>query len=199
MPVQRKQFGRRGLNQQGPTQWGSSQNEYSGNNAYASTAGAYAHAGGAAALQVAGDSGVSVTDAALQFLGFFFSFKGRIGRLGYWAISTFNSIVSVAIIFGFYASLGLNFENEAEAKRILADSSFFTVWLTVLPFFVSNVSVQVRRFHDRDVSGKWMLLWFIPIIGTILSICQGFANMFFAGTRGSNRFDTPQSQAHVFD
>ncbi|GAB2185740.1 DUF805 domain-containing protein [Roseibium sp. LAB1] len=198
MAVQRKQFGKRGLNQQGPGQWGPSQNAYSGNDAYASAAGSYARAGGAAA-QVSGESGLSIIDAALQFLGFFFSFNGRIGRLGYWAIGTFNTIVSAAIVFGFFASLGLNFDNEAEARRILADSSVFTLWLTLLPFFVSNISVQVRRFHDRDVSGMWMLAWFIPIIGTLLTICQGFANMFFAGTPGPNRFDTPQSQAHIFD
>ncbi len=47
--------------------------------------------------------------------------------------------------------------------------------------------------------GYWLLVWFIPIVGSLFALCQGFANMFFSGTQGPNRFDTPQSQAHIFD
>ncbi len=198
MPVQRKQFGKRGLDLQGQGQWGPSQNGYSGNNSYASSAGGYARAGGVA-VQVAGDSSLSIIDAVMQFLGFFFSFNGRIGRLGYWGIGTFNLIMMVAVIFAYFTAIENEIQYYANADELLASGSGLTMWLLILPFSISNLSVQVRRFHDRDVSGYWLLVWFIPIVGSLFALCQGFANMFFSGTQGPNRFDTPQSQAHIFD
>ena len=50
--------------------------------------------------------------------------------------------------------------------------------------FLPNLAVSVRRLHDIDKSGWWVLLSFIPVIGTIILIiwfCK-------AGTPGPNRF-----------
>ncbi|EAV43241.1 hypothetical protein SIAM614_05643 [Stappia aggregata IAM 12614] len=198
MPAQRKQFGRRGLDRQVPSQWGPNQSSYSSNDGYAATAGAYARAGGAA-IQVAGDSGGSLIDAVMQCLGLFFSFKGRTGRLGYWGIGTFNLVMMMAVLFAYLTAIQDELQNYANSDELLASGSVLTMWLLILPFFVSNLAVQVRRFHDRDVSGYWLLVWFIPIVGSFFALVQGFANMFFSGTPGPNQYDTPQSQAHIFD
>jgi uncharacterized membrane protein YhaH (DUF805 family) len=52
--------------------------------------------------------------------------------------------------------------------------------VTLLP----NVAVGVRRLHDTDRTGWWLLLVFIPLIGAIILIVW-FCTM---GTRGYNRF-----------
>jgi uncharacterized membrane protein YhaH (DUF805 family) len=44
--------------------------------------------------------------------------------------------------------------------------------------------VQVRRFHDQDKSGWFVLLSLIPFLGAIIVLVF----MFLEGTKGPNRF-----------
>jgi uncharacterized membrane protein YhaH (DUF805 family) len=54
----------------------------------------------------------------------------------------------------------------------------------VLALFIPTLAVQVRRFHDQDKSGWFVLLQFIPYAGGIIMIVF----MCIEGTRGPNRF-----------
>ena len=60
-------------------------------------------------------------------------------------------------------------------------------WLTLLfalGTFVPYLAVAVRRLHDTDRSGWWLLLGLLPVIGGIIL----FVFMVMGGTRGPNRF-----------
>jgi uncharacterized membrane protein YhaH (DUF805 family) len=47
------------------------------------------------------------------------------------------------------------------------------------------LALQVKRWHDRDKSGWWVLIAFIPIIGAFWVLIEcGFLD----GTPGPNRF-----------
>ena len=50
--------------------------------------------------------------------------------------------------------------------------------------FLPALAVSVRRLHDTDRSGWWILLMFVPVVGTIVLI------VFFClrGGAGRNRF-----------
>ena len=53
---------------------------------------------------------------------------------------------------------------------------------------IPSIIVYIKRFHDRDKSGWWVLIGLIPIIGGIwLLIELGFLK----GTPGPNRFGPP--------
>ncbi|WP_313808943.1 DUF805 domain-containing protein [Sphingobium sp.] len=56
--------------------------------------------------------------------------------------------------------------------------------LFALAMLIPNIAVSVRRLHDGDRSGWWLLIVFFPIIGSIVLL------IFFimGGTRGPNRF-----------
>jgi uncharacterized membrane protein YhaH (DUF805 family) len=56
--------------------------------------------------------------------------------------------------------------------------------LYTLAVLLPSIAVTVRRLHDTDRSGWWILLGFIPIIGGIILL------VFYVleGTRGPNRF-----------
>ena len=54
----------------------------------------------------------------------------------------------------------------------------------LLVFLIPGIAVQVRRFHDQDKSGWFILLGFIPYIGSLII----FVFMCLEGTRGPNRF-----------
>jgi uncharacterized membrane protein YhaH (DUF805 family) len=53
---------------------------------------------------------------------------------------------------------------------------------------IPTVIVYIKRFHDRDKSGWWVLITLIPIIGAIWILVElGFLK----GTPGLNRFGPP--------
>lgn len=56
--------------------------------------------------------------------------------------------------------------------------------LLALAVFIPWLAVAVRRLHDTDRRGWWLLIAFFPIIGSIVLL------VFFimSGTRGPNRF-----------
>lgn len=89
-------------------------------------------------------------------------FKGRAPRSEYWWFYLFNFIVQMVLL-------------------IISEplSSAYT-----LAIFLPSLAVGVRRLHDTDRSGWWLLLVIIPLIGWILLLiwaCQ-------KGTSGNNRF-----------
>src|SRR5680860_792339 len=60
------------------------------------------------------------------------------------------------------------------------------IWglITLIP----AILVDIKRWHDRDKSGWWMLIVLVPIIGWIWFIVElGFLK----GTPGPNRFGPP--------
>jgi uncharacterized membrane protein YhaH (DUF805 family) len=49
----------------------------------------------------------------------------------------------------------------------------------------SAVAVSVKRWHDRDKSGWWALVQFVPVIGLVWTLVE---NGLLRGTLGRNRF-----------
>jgi len=56
--------------------------------------------------------------------------------------------------------------------------------LLYLALFIPWLAVQVRRFHDQDMSGWFVLLQFIPYVGGLIMLVF----MCIDGTPGPNRF-----------
>lgn len=56
--------------------------------------------------------------------------------------------------------------------------------LSMLVIFVPNLAVEVRRLHDMDATGWWVLLSFIPLLGALI-LMLWFTT---AGSYGENRF-----------
>lgn len=69
--------------------------------------------------------------------------------------------------------------------------------LTVIFFLaiiVPSIAVQVRRFHDQDKSGWFVLIGLIPLLGGLIVLVF----MCLEGTRGPNRFGRdPKDPASV--
>lgn len=97
-------------------------------------------------------------------------FEGRARRKEYWMFVLFH----VLILMG----LGL-------VDRMLSgeDGGFLT-GLYALAVLLPSLGVSVRRLHDTDRSGWWLLISFVPVVGFLVLL-------FFtlqAGTPGANRF-----------
>jgi uncharacterized membrane protein YhaH (DUF805 family) len=63
------------------------------------------------------------------------------------------------------------------------EESVLTV-MYVLAIFVPWAAVSVRRLHDINMSGWWLLLAFIPILGWLFVIGTGCTN----SDRGENKY-----------
>lgn len=105
----------------------------------------------------------------MNFLQVLFSFHGRINRAKYWLAALFWLVVDI-VVFGFLAvslakdivALGSE-PTGAEILRVILSFGFgiILVCLIVLvPSIVSWFAVGIKRLHDRDQSGWWILLFY---------------------------------------
>jgi uncharacterized membrane protein YhaH (DUF805 family) len=104
------------------------------------------------------------------------SFSGRARRREYWWFEVFTALVVAAltIVDGFI--VGWDMIGVYGLGPLGA--------IAVLAFFLPNLAVSVRRLHDRDKSGWWLLITLVPLIGFLFL----FYNYISAGTPGDNRF-----------
>jgi uncharacterized membrane protein YhaH (DUF805 family) len=100
-----------------------------------------------------------------------FTFGGRIGRQAYW----------FAVVLLFAAGLVASILDWVVLGRANGVASM----VVGLVSFVASIAVAVKRWHDRDKSGWWVLIVFVPLIGWIWAIAE---NGFLRGTPGPNRF-----------
>ena len=100
-----------------------------------------------------------------------FSFKGRARRLEYWIVN-----VGWGLVSGLVSAI-IGDEPELTGGVILA--------IVTIAFLWAAIAVGVRRLHDRDKAGWWVLVWLIPIVGWIWGLIEGG---FLKGTVGANRF-----------
>ena len=102
----------------------------------------------------------------------FVEFKGRAQRSEYWwfLLFTWGVAIVLSILDGFIF-------NSETGFGILGK-----IWSLVLIF--PYIGVGVRRLHDLDKSGWWLLISFIPVIGLIVLIFWFVRK----GSDGENRF-----------
>lgn len=99
-------------------------------------------------------------------------FEGRARRTEYWMYALFYAIIAVvALVLDLVLSLALQ--------------STFVVFtpLVALAHIVPSLALTVRRLHDTDRSGWWVLISLVPFGGIVLLV---FACT--EGTRGPNMF-----------
>ncbi len=108
-------------------------------------------------------------------------FGGRSRRKEYWYFVLFNLIVYVVLTmidfllgtFSFSANVGLL-------------SGIYSV-AVIIP----TLAVAVRRLHDIDRTGWWLLIGLIPVIGTIVLIVFHVTD----STPGNNRYGPNPKEA----
>ena len=114
-------------------------------------------------------------DFAMMPLKRYTDFAGRSRRTEYWFFLLGVMIVTIilSIIEGI---LGLSGMIGGAYGPLTA--------LFLLGIIVPAIAVQVRRFHDQDKSGWFVLLSLIPFLGGLIVLVF----MFLEGTKGPNRF-----------
>jgi uncharacterized membrane protein YhaH (DUF805 family) len=96
-------------------------------------------------------------------------FTGRARRTEYWMFVLFNVVIGIVL--------------EIIGLLIHTQIIYYLYGLAVL---IPGLAVAVRRLHDTDRSGWWLLLGLIPLVGAIILI------VFLAteGQPGNNQYGT---------
>lgn len=79
-------------------------------------------------------------------------FSGRARRAEYWYFVLFNTIIYTAVTI---------------ISNAIGDKTNALISLYILFMFVPSLAVTVRRLHDVDYSGWFLLVTLIPLIGII--------------------------------
>lgn len=103
----------------------------------------------------------------------YIDFTTRSCRSEYWFWALFVVIASIVLAVIDAATYGIGPSGSGPLGSLFS-----------LVTFIPGIAVAVRRLHDIDKSGWWLLLAFIPLIGWIVLIVW-FATK---GTEGPNRF-----------
>lgn len=98
------------------------------------------------------------------------NFQGRARRQEYWMYALINLII--VIILSMFDTL------------LFSSGNNFISGIYSLAVLLPGIAVSVRRLHDTDRSGWWLLLTFIPIVGVIILLIF----MCVEGDHVNNRF-----------
>jgi len=107
-------------------------------------------------------------------------FQGRAPRSEFWYFRLFYALVVIGgfLLMGIVAGAAGS-DSGGGASSLVA----IVVILFMFAMFLPDLAVTVRRLHDRDMSGWWFLIAFVPFGGIVLLVwfCM-------KGTDGENRF-----------
>ena len=118
-------------------------------------------------------------------------FHGRAHRAEFWWFVLFNAIFSFALNITFGARVGVPEESVSSASPLAILPAIYG-----LAVLLPAIGVSIRRLHDTNRSGWWLLIAFFPIVGAIVLI------VFYAqaGDAGENQFGAdPQAAAPGMD
>ncbi len=103
-------------------------------------------------------------------------FSGRAGRKEFWMFYLVYILIFIAI--GIVSAI--------LPQSIGSMVSMLSV-VFALALFIPTIAVSIRRLHDTDRSGWWMLLGMIPLVNFYVLYL-----LIIEGTQGPNRFgDSP--------
>lgn len=118
----------------------------------------------------------------LDVLKKYAEFSGRARRKEYWMFVLFNVIISIVltIVDGVLGTFS------AQAGTGLLSGIYG------LGVLLPSIGVGIRRLHDTDHSGWWLLIAFVPCVGVFVLLYF----LVIEGTPGSNQFG-PNPKAGV--
>jgi uncharacterized membrane protein YhaH (DUF805 family) len=115
---------------------------------------------------------------------FLFSFRGRISRHQYWVQFVVPYVLLAFLVIAVDLIMGM-YDAKTGVGLLTTIFSVLIIW----PY----LAIHVKRCHDRDRSGWFLLISLIPIVGAIwLFVELGWLR----GSIGDNRFGSDPVATH---
>jgi uncharacterized membrane protein YhaH (DUF805 family) len=115
-----------------------------------------------------------------------FSFEGRVGRKTYWMF-----LIVVLVLFGLIGAVaGGSAASATDPDAAAAAASKMATLMGVCSLIIiwPSLAIAVKRWHDVDKSGWWVLVGLVPAVGGLIALVF---NGFIAGTPGPNQYGPP--------
>ena len=119
--------------------------------------------------------GLNFFEAIKTCLKKYFVIKGRASRSEYWYLQLLFAPFSIYV--GFWSDPVAT--GTMDPPPLFIVSTFIVIFL-----FIPAITSQIRRFHDRDKSGWFILVNLVPFVGWIIVIVM----LLDKGTQDKNRF-----------
>ena len=120
--------------------------------------------------------------ALFEIIKKYAKFEGRANRPQYWYF----------VLTQFLAFFILELLCVIPFVNIIA---FLALLVLGLGLIVPGIAVSVRRLHDTNKSGWWLLLCFVPFVGSLVILVF----MCLEGTKGANKYgDEPVVENYKF-
>ena len=112
-------------------------------------------------------------------------FSGRARRKEYWMFALINAIIVIVLqLVDGLLGTGINTASAGGSGVSFGISLGILSGLYSLAVLLPGLAVAIRRLHDTDRSGWWVLIALVPFVGGIVLL------VFFvlAGTAGGNKY-----------
>ena len=114
-------------------------------------------------------------------------FSGRARRKEFWLFALLMFLIEIAFM-GLLSAVGgspMMLVDPAVAPATGASGTVLMIYgLVLLALLIPSVAVAIRRLHDTNRRGWWILIGLIPLIGQLVL----FVFYLLDGTPGPNRF-----------
>lgn len=122
----------------------------------------------------------------LKALKSYVDFTGRARRKEYWMFILFHLLIIAA----------LGFSNAFVAETIGVQVGAILLAIYAIGTILPTLAVTVRRLHDTNRSGWWILIRFIPLVGDIILLIF----LIFEGDAGDNAYGPdPKAEYSMYD
>ena len=114
----------------------------------------------------------------------FASFEGRINRAKFWIGSLVLWVLWILVNVVLSTVFGVQFAG-GEIFPVMGPVAWLVWVIIAIALTYATLAVWAKRWHDRDKSGWWSLIAFVPIVGAIWILVELGC---LPGTEGPNRF-----------
>lgn len=113
-----------------------------------------------------------------------FGFQGRVNRAKFWLVHVAMWVVSGVVTGIIFGDAALSSDPEAALRSMGTVPGLVLLVVYVLMVW-TGLAVGVKRWHDRNKSGWWVLIALVPVIGGLWYLIEcGF----LPGTQGPNAY-----------
>jgi uncharacterized membrane protein YhaH (DUF805 family) len=114
-----------------------------------------------------------------------FGFRGRTNRAKFWLVALAIVVIEIILLAIFGANAVMISDDPQKALADMGPVTSIVLLIFVVAATWISIAVGIKRFHDRNKSGVWILIIFVPLIGSLWYLIEcGFLR----GTPGPNNY-----------
>ena len=114
-----------------------------------------------------------------------FGFQGRTNRAKFWLVALAIVVIEIILLAIFGANAVMISDDPQKALAGIGPVASIVLLIFILAATWISIAVGIKRFHDRNKSGVWILIIFVPLIGSLWYLIEcGFLR----GTPGPNDY-----------